>query len=59
MCQTCTVDLLGTAIVSEVCDNMDGTVSITVDGETQTQTLEEGQTYDQIIASFEIAGNCN
>jgi hypothetical protein len=51
--QNSSIDLLGTPLVSEVCDNMDRTVSITVDGE--TQTLEEGQ----IIAGFEAVGPCN
>lgn len=60
VCQTCEVELLGVPIVSEICDNGDGTVSITTDGETQTQTLEEGQTYAQIIAGFEATGaTCN
>lgn len=59
VCQTCSVEILGVTSVSEVCDNMDGTVSITSDGQTQTQTLEEGQTFAQIIASFELLGTCN
>ena len=40
-CATCSVDFLGTAITTEACDNGDGTVTVTVLGESQVLTAEE------------------
>jgi hypothetical protein len=40
-CASCSVDFLGTAITTEACDNGDGTVTVTILGETQVLTAEE------------------
>lgn len=40
-CATCSIDLLGTAITTEACDNGDGTVTVTVLGETTVVSSAE------------------
>ncbi len=35
-CASCSLNVLGTTVVTEACDNGDGTVRLTVNGETQT-----------------------
>ncbi len=40
-CATCSIDFLGTAITTEACDNGDGTVSVTVEGQTETLSAED------------------
>lgn len=58
-CNTCQLEILGTATITEICDNGDGTISVTQDGQTQTTDLN-GVTYAQYIAAFEQAGgSCN
>lgn len=58
-CETCDLDLLGTVISSEYCDNGDGTITITTEGLEQTQDLD-GATFEQFILALELAGaSCN
>ena len=58
-CETCELDLMGTSLVSKFCDNGDGTMSVTVDGQTETTDLE-GLTFEQFISSYEQSGaTCN
>ena len=58
-CRTCTIDLLGTPLTSEYCDNGDGTIEVTFEGQTET-TDQEGVTLAQFITGLEQAGaTCN
>lgn len=58
-CSTCTLDLLGTPITSEYCDNGDGTVTVTTEGVEQTADLD-GLTFEQFVSAFEQTGaTCN
>jgi len=58
-CRTCGIDLLGTVINSEYCDNGDGTITVTTEGQSQTTDLN-GATFAQFIAGLEQAGaTCN
>ncbi|MEZ4779649.1 MAG: hypothetical protein R2786_09740 [Flavobacteriaceae bacterium] len=58
-CQTCTFDILGEDFTSEYCDNGDGTVTVTTEGQSQTTSME-GLTFTEFIAAFEQAGaTCN
>ena len=40
-CATCSVDFFGTSITTEACDNGDGTVTVSIGGESQIITAEE------------------
>ena len=58
-CETCNLDILGTPLVSKFCDNGDGTISVTIDGQTENTDLN-GVSFAQYIASYEQAGaTCN
>ena len=58
-CETCSLTILDEEVISEYCDNGDGTVTITTAGVEQTEDLE-GATFDQFIAAFELLGaTCN
>lgn len=58
-CETCSLMVMDQEVVSEYCDNGDGTVTITTAGVEQTEDLE-GVTFDQFIAAFELLGaSCN
>ena len=58
-CETCSLSILDEEVISEYCDNGDGTVTITTAGVEQTEDLE-GATFDQFIAAFELLGaTCN
>ncbi|MEP0131847.1 MAG: hypothetical protein ABJJ25_10855 [Eudoraea sp.] len=58
-CETCSLTILDEEVISEYCDNGDGTVTITTAGVEQTEELE-GATFDQFIAAFELLGaTCN
>ncbi|MGB5386856.1 MAG: hypothetical protein WBN20_08740 [Eudoraea sp.] len=58
-CETCSLMIMDQEVVSEYCDNGDGTVTITTAGVEQTEDLE-GVTFDQFIAAFELLGaSCN
>ena len=54
-CQTCDIDLLGTTVSSEYCDNGDGTMDVTTEGTTETVDLQ-GQDYDAFISALESSG---
>lgn len=54
-CLTCDLDILGTVISSEYCDNGDGTMTVTTDGQEQTVDLE-GESFDSVISALEQAG---
>ena len=58
-CETCTLSILDENVVSEYCDNGDGTITVTTAGVEQTEDLD-GATFDQFIAAFELLGaTCN
>ncbi len=58
-CQTCNFEFLGEILISEFCDNGNGTFTITTDGESETQDLEDA-TFQEIIAAYEQFGaTCN
>lgn len=58
-CQTCNQEVEGQNISSEICDNGDGTYTITFLNEEETEDLN-GATFEQIIAAFEALGaTCN
>jgi hypothetical protein len=58
-CQTCDIEALGFEISTEICDNEDGTITVTTEGVEQIIDLEEG-TYAQYISALEAAGyDCN
>lgn len=56
-CVTCEVPLIGD---TEYCDNEDGTVTVTVDGEETTTSLN-GISFDNFIEALEQSGqiSCN
>ncbi|MGB5459227.1 MAG: hypothetical protein WBM91_11340 [Eudoraea sp.] len=58
-CETCSLTILEQVVVSEYCDNGDGTVTVTTEGVEQTEELGDA-TFDQFIAAFELLGaSCN
>lgn len=58
-CQTCNLEILGESITSEICDNGDGTITITTFGEEEIEDLE-GITFAEFIATYEQFGaTCN
>jgi hypothetical protein len=58
-CQTCSFELDGENVMAEICDNEDGTITITADGEEETESLE-GATFAEFIAAIELfGGTCN
>ena len=58
-CETCTLLFAEQEVVSEYCDNGDGTVTVTTLGQEQTEELGDA-TFDQFIAAFELLGaTCN
>lgn len=58
-CITCTFTVVVEDLVTEYCDNGDGTVTATTLGQSETVDLE-GANFDQFIAAFELLGNtCN
>lgn len=58
-CQICNLDLLGTIVSPEYCDNGDGTITITLDGQEQTESLD-GVTFSEFITALESFGyTCN
>ena len=56
-CYDCSLELLGTVIDSEYCDNGDGTIDVTTQGETQTVDLE-GTTFESFISQVETISAC-
>ncbi|MEN1784006.1 MAG: hypothetical protein AAGF77_02610 [Bacteroidota bacterium] len=56
-CVTCEVEFLVT-ITSEYCDNGDGTVDVTTDGQTETVDLE-GVPFSTYIEQIGLLGTCN
>lgn len=59
-CQTCDLSLLGETFTSEICDNGDGTITITAFGQEEIEDLDEGVTFSQFISEFEQFGaTCN
>jgi len=57
-CETCSLSILDQEVVSEYCDNGDGTVTVTTAGVEQTEDLD-GATFDQFITALELIGTCN
>lgn len=53
-CRTCEVFTL----TQEYCDNGDGTVTITTNGQEETEDLD-GATFAQFILGIELLGTCN
>ncbi|WP_345275347.1 hypothetical protein [Litoribaculum gwangyangense] len=59
-CQTCNLEILGETIISEFCDNGDGTITITAFGQEEIEELDEGVTFAEFIAAYEEFGAiCN
>ena len=57
-CKTCEIDLLGTLTSTEYCDNGDGTMTVTIDGQEQTQDLD-GVSFNEFISVLELIATCN
>jgi uncharacterized lipoprotein YehR (DUF1307 family) len=59
-CQTCNLDADGESISFEICDNGDGTITITSGGQSETEDLE-GATFEDAIAIYEVflGATCN
>lgn len=58
-CQTCDLEFFGTVVSSQYCDNGDGTMDVTTEGQTETVDLE-GESFGTFIAALESAGaTCN
>ena len=57
-CKTCTIEIMGIENVSEYCDNGDGTMTVTSEGQETTIELEEGMSFDDYIAGQEQLGDC-
>ena len=53
-CKTCEVF----TVTQEYCDNGDGTVTITTNGQGETEDLD-GATFAQFITGIELFGTCN
>ncbi|NRR91424.1 hypothetical protein HSX10_07595 [Winogradskyella undariae] len=59
-CQTCDLEIFGFATSTEYCDNGDGTYTYTTEGQSVTEDLPEGTSFDDIISAYEAAGaTCN
>lgn len=59
VCETCEFDVLGIELVTEYCDNGDGTVTVIFEGVEETQDLE-GTTFEEFISAIELSGGtCN
>lgn len=59
VCENCALEVLGVEIVTEYCDNGDGTVTATFEEQEITQSLE-GLTFEEFINTLEQAGAaCN
>jgi len=59
-CSTCTNEILGIEIVADYCDNGDGTINVTIEGETETVDLPDGISFSDFISQQEGAGaECN
>ena len=54
-CQTCNFEFDGLNIPSEICDNGDGTITITTFGEEEIEDLD-GITFAEFIATYEQFG---
>ena len=57
-CQICSIEFdeeLGEGATIEFCDNGDGTVTITVDGEEETESLD-GASFNEFILALELFG---
>ena len=57
-CKTCDIDVLGTITAIEYCDNGDGTMTVTVDGQEEIVDLE-GASFDEFIEAVELIATCN
>ena len=58
-CETCTFMVVDQELITEYCDNGDGTVTATTAGVEQTEDLED-VTFDEFIAALELLGStCN
>ena len=59
-CRICSFGLIvGEEVTAEYCDNGDGTITITANGEETTETLD-GASFSEFINAFELLGaTCN
>lgn len=59
-CETCDLGVqVGIPLVTEICDNGDGTITSTVFGEATTESLD-GLTFEAYIAALKLLGiTCN
>ncbi len=57
-CQTCDLELFDIVISSQYCDNGDGTMTVTTEGQEEVVSLE-GQSFSAFITDFELIGTCN
>jgi hypothetical protein len=57
-CTTCDIDVLGTLTAIEYCDNGNGTMTVTVDGQEDIVDLD-GASFDDFIEAVELIATCN
>lgn len=57
-CETCKISMSGSTISTEYCDNGNGTMQMTVNGQTETVDLE-GMSFDEYIKALRASGMCN
>ncbi len=57
-CTTCSITLLDVTTSTEYCDNGDGTLTATTDGQSETVDLE-GVSFDVFISQLGLIADCN
>ncbi|MEM9078200.1 MAG: hypothetical protein AAGC43_14250 [Bacteroidota bacterium] len=57
-CTTCTTSVFNITASTEYCDNRDGTVTATTDGESETIDLEGGS-FNAFIGRVGLLADCN
>jgi len=57
VCETCTIEAEGITVETEYCDNEDGTVTATTQGQEQIIELN-GISFEDFIEGIELLGDC-
>ncbi|SHG57378.1 hypothetical protein [Flagellimonas flava] len=57
-CRVCSIELLGVNTSTEYCDNGDGTLTATTDGQEETVDLD-GVSFDTFINQLDVIADCN